>query len=242
MKHNHYDNNEFFNQYSKMARSRYGLEAAGEWPQVKQLLPQLEGKDILDLGCGYGWHCKYFSNLKARSILGIDLSEKMINKAKKINMEENIEYRVSSIEDLETTDSYDLVFSSLTLHYIEDYPGLLTKVKSLLNPKGTFLFSVEHPVFTAQGSQEWVMGPNNIPSHWPVDSYYDESWRQSNFLDTKVEKFHRTLTSYINPLIKLGFTLEAVTEVIPPQEWVELDPRNADELRRPMMLIIKARL
>ncbi len=39
MKHNHYDNERFFNQYANMARSQFGLDAAGEWPQVLELLP-----------------------------------------------------------------------------------------------------------------------------------------------------------------------------------------------------------
>ena len=47
------------------------------------------------------------------------------------------------------------------------------------------------------------------------------------------------MSSYVNPLIEEGFTLEALTEVIPPSDWVSLDPRNANELRRSMMLIIK---
>ena len=109
----------------------------------------------------------------------------------------------------------------------------------MLKSQGSFLFVVEHPIFTAQGQQEWIMGDDGVPLHWLVDRYYDESWRESNFLDTKIKKFHRSMSSYVNPLIEEGFTLEALTEVIPPSDWVSFDPRNADELRRSMMLIIK---
>ena len=54
MKPNQYDNEEFFQEYAKMSRSRQGLDGAGEWYRFKQLLPSLEDKEILDLGCGYG--------------------------------------------------------------------------------------------------------------------------------------------------------------------------------------------
>lgn len=64
---------------------------------------------------------------------------------------------------------------------------------------GYFFFSVEHPIFTPQGPQQWVMGDDGDPLQWPVDSYYDESWRQSTFLDQSVKKFHPTMTSYIQP-------------------------------------------
>lgn len=67
-----YDNEHFFNEYAKMARSQQGLAGAGEWHQLKPLFPPLEGKRVLDLRCGYGWHCKFASELGASQLLGID--------------------------------------------------------------------------------------------------------------------------------------------------------------------------
>ena len=57
MKENAYDNDSFFEKYSRMTRSEKGLEGAGEWPALKRLLPDFRGKRVLDMGCGYGWHC-----------------------------------------------------------------------------------------------------------------------------------------------------------------------------------------
>ena len=56
---NTYDDEAFFSQYAAMSRSREGLSAAGEWHQLKPMFPALRGKSVLDLGCGYGWHCKF---------------------------------------------------------------------------------------------------------------------------------------------------------------------------------------
>ena len=163
----------------------------------------------------------------------------MIQEARVKNNHADIEYHVGAIEELQVDYQFDFIFSSLTLHYVEHYRDLVKKVYSMLKSQGSFLFVVEHPIFTAQGQQEWIMGDDGVPLHWPVDRYYDESWRESNFLDTKIKKFHRSMSSYVNPIIEEGFTLEPLTEVIPPSDWVSLDPRNADELRRSMMLIIK---
>ena len=71
---NEYDNEVFFTQYAAMSRSRDGLSAAGEWHQLKPLFPSLAGKSVLDLGCGYGWHCKFSEEQGAARGLGIDLS------------------------------------------------------------------------------------------------------------------------------------------------------------------------
>ena len=72
MKENKYDDDVFFNKYKEMNRSVQGLEGAGEWSQLKQLLPDFEGKRVLDLGCGYGWHCIYAAQQKAASVHGVD--------------------------------------------------------------------------------------------------------------------------------------------------------------------------
>ena len=67
MKENKYDDSVFFEQYSHMPRSEQGLSAAGEWPALKALLPELAGKRVLDLGCGFGWHCRYAAECLGRT-------------------------------------------------------------------------------------------------------------------------------------------------------------------------------
>lgn len=73
-----YDDPAFFAQYAQMPRSKEGLSAAGEWHQLRALFPPLAGKSVLDLGCGYGWHCRYAAGQGAARVLGIDASERMI--------------------------------------------------------------------------------------------------------------------------------------------------------------------
>ena len=82
MKENPYDNELFFKKYSEMLRSREGLDGAGAWSELKKLLPDFRGKRVLDLGCGYGWHCKYASENGARAVLGVDISGKCSKRQK----------------------------------------------------------------------------------------------------------------------------------------------------------------
>ena len=101
MAYNEYDDPHFFEEYAKMGRSQGGLPAAGEWHQLQPLFPPLEGKAVLDLGCGYGWHCKYAAEQGAAEVLGIDLSHRMIAEAEQRNTDSRITYRVCGIEEYE---------------------------------------------------------------------------------------------------------------------------------------------
>lgn len=239
---NEYEKKEFFDQYAQMPRSKGGLPAAGEWHQLRPLFPPLEGKSVLDLGCGYGWHCKFAEEQGGARILGIDLSERMIAEAKRRNSGAKITYRVCGIEEYEYPEGiWDLVVSNLALHYIEDLEQVFQKVHRTLKPEGIFLFNIEHPVFTAGQGQDWIYENNGRPQYWPVDDYFMPGERRTNFLGCDVIKQHHTLTQIMMGLINSGFGLEAVEEAKPPEEMMDI-PGMRDELRRPMMLLVKARV
>lgn len=237
-----YDNEKFFSEYSKMTRSIGGLAAAGEWHQLQPLLPAFAGKTVLDLGCGYGWHCKYAAENGASKVLGIDLSHKMIEEAIKRNPDPKILYKICGIEEYEYPENaWDCVISSLALHYIEDLESVFRCVHHTLKPGGTFIFNIEHPVFTAGVGQDWIYDSEGRPLYWPVDRYFSPGQRETNFLGCTVMKQHHTLTQILMGLLRQGFRLDAVIEAEPPQEMMNL-PGMADELRRPMMLLVKASL
>ena len=183
MKENPYDNPIFFQKYSQMLRSTQGLEGAGEWRELQKLLPDFSGKRVLDLGCGYGWHCGYAAGHGAAYVLGTDLSERMLETARIKNSAPAIQYRRSAMEDLAFPEgSFDVVLSSLALHYVRDYEPLVENIFRWLTPGGAFVFSAEHPVFTAYGSQDWYYGPGGEILHFPVDNYYYEGERDAVFL------------------------------------------------------------
>jgi len=170
---NEYDNEIFFEAYAKMPRSRDGLSSAGEWHQLEPLFPALTGKTLLDLGCGYGWHCKYAVEQGAAHVLGLDLSWKMIEEAEKRNRANRIQYRVCGIEEYEYPENtWDCVVSNLALHYIENIEAIFQKVHGTLKPGGIFIFNIEHPVFTAGVGQDWIYTEAGKPRYWPIDNYF----------------------------------------------------------------------
>ncbi len=237
---NVYDRREFFEKYSRMERSVKGLQGAGEWHELKKLLPDFKGRRVLDLGCGFGWHCRYAAEKGAAYVLGIDPSENMLARAREMTEDPRVEYRRQSMEEYEYPENaFDAVISSLALHYVESFEDICRKVSRCLKPGGIFVFSAEHPVFTAFGSQDWYYDENGGILHWPVDRYFEEGKREAVFLGEVMTKYHRTLTAYIRGLLENGFALTGFTEPMPPEGMMGL-PGMKDELRRPMMLLISA--
>lgn len=240
MKQNKYDELSFFTQYSQLARSSEGLRAAGEWHVFREMLPPLREKKVLDLGCGYGWHCRYAREQQASSVIGIDLSEKMLARARTATDDPAIEYRRLAIEDIDyPSGHFDVVLSSLAIHYIERFDLLSQRVYHCLAPGGSFVFSVEHPVYTALSSQDWHYGAQGERLHWPIDDYQHEGIRHTSFLDHEVVKYHRTFSTYMNELIAAGFQITKVAEPTPPEEMLDI-PGMQDEFRRPLFLLIAA--
>lgn len=240
MKENKYDSEVFFEKYSQMMRSQKGLQGAGEWSELQKILPDFRGKRVLDLGCGYGWHCKYAADHQAKSVLGTDISQKMLQRAGAINAAPQIEYRCVAMEDLSfPSQTFDVVLSSLAFHYVEAFEPLVREISRWLTPGGSLVFSVEHPVFTAYGTQDWYYDERGKILHFPVDNYYYEGRRDAVFLGESVIKYHRTLTTYLNTLLEHGFVLQHVIEPQPPEEMMALDGMR-DEMRRPMMLLVSA--
>lgn len=241
MKENKYDEEMFFEKYSQMERSQKGLQGAGEWSELKKILPDFRGRRVLDLGCGYGWHCKYAADNGALSVLGTDISRKMLEVAERKNSDSRIEYRCIAMEDLDfPAGAFDVVLSSLAFHYVRDFEPLIKNIAVWLRSGGELAFSVEHPVFTAYGTQDWYYDRNGEILHFPVDNYYYEGKREAVFLGEKVTKYHRTLTTYLETLLKNGFMLQHVIEPQPPEEMMDLAGMK-DEMRRPMMLLVSAK-
>lgn len=240
MPENLYDNPEFFDHYSQLQRSVEGLSGANEWPALQRMLPSLEGARVLDLGCGFGRFCRYARSAGASSILGIDISENMLARANAENDDPAIEYRLGSIDREEfEPSSFDLVFSSLALHYLPEIAPLFANVSYALTSGGRFVFSVEHPIYTAPNNPRWLPdGPNH--QVWPLNRYLDESSRVTDWLAPGVIKHHRTVATYVNTLIDQGMRLLRIEDWGPTHAQIAKHPEFQIERERPFFLLVSA--
>ena len=241
MSQNIYDDEEFFAGYSRLRRSVEGLDGAPEWPALRALLPDLRGCKVLDLGCGFGWFCRWARQQGAAHVLGIDVSEKMLTRGRAATRDPAITYIRADLEHLELqAETFGVVYSSLALHYVENLSGLISQVHRSLVPGGSLVFSVEHPIFTAPSEPNWSL---DAAGHkiWPVDGYLNEGLRSTDWLAKGVIKQHRTLATYINMLIGIGFSISHIEEWGPTEEQIAGQPNWADERQRPPFLLVAAR-
>ncbi|MGR9212470.1 class I SAM-dependent methyltransferase [Rhizobium leguminosarum] len=238
MAQNIYDRPEFFAGYSGMRRSVHGLDGASEWPAVRALLPDLAGKRIVDLGCGFGWFSRFAVSQGAASVLALDISEKMIARARADTAETVITYEIADLEHLRLAQaSFDFAYSSLALHYIEDFAGLVATVHRALLPGSQFVFTIEHPIFMAPTNPAWAADAEGRRI-WPLDRYSVEGPRTTDWLAKGVVKQHRKLGTTLNTLIAAGFAIRHVEEWSPNEDELHDNPDWAEELDRPMFLLI----
>ena len=201
-----------------------------EWPCTKRMLPSLQQKKILDLGCGTGRFDFLFEKENPFSITGIDISENMLNiaKEKAADRGSKVEFIKGDISNFNTyfDGKFDFIFSSSTFHYISDLEGLFNNIYKALNEKGICIVSMMHPVYTAQYP---VDRNGEFPSddEWTV-RYLDKSkrayiqpWIEYNdsIKDYLSTSYHYTFADYFNAIIGAGLKIERVEEPYPPEKW-----------------------
>lgn len=266
---NIYDNPTFFSAYGTLPRSQLGLAGAPGWPDLRSMVlrnsltQSLQGQRVLDLGCGYGWFARWARDSGAAYVKGVDISAKMISRAREAEMNlsptREIQYEVADIESItfgnssssgqKEKEAYDLVYSSLTLHYIEDLSRLYREIHAALETGDKFVFSVEHPICSApvnpgpdwKSIQEEGEGGGQEHKIWPLNRYSDEGWRVTSWLGVDgVRKYHRTVETYVQLLLQNGFALTGFRDWVPSLEDVAQHPEWKDERRRPYFLLISA--
>ncbi len=240
---NIYDDPGFFAGYSTLERFGAGWERAAEHADLLALLPEANGRRVLDLGCGAGQLARYLATAGAAEVVGVDVSERMLALARAEWAHPRVTYRQGAVEKVEFPPArFDLVVSSLVLHYVDDYPGLVLRIAGWLAPGGVLVYSTEHPIFTARlPGDGWVLDDLGRRARWGLDRYADEGAREETWFVPGVRKVHRTLATLINGILDAGLVVERVVEPIPSEEWLNDHPLARDERRRPMFLLVRAR-
>ncbi len=214
-KQNVYDDSVFFENFLRSRNNPVNFNDCVETPILFKMLPELNGKSVLDIGCGMGQHAKRYSDMGAASVMGIDISEKMLAYAKEHNGADNIVYRRMAMEDIETIGrSFDLVTSSLVFDYVEDFAGLMRKIHNLMKEDAKFVFSMSHPIVTAWDGvyDRYTRTETGERLYANLRNYCVEGKRKVDWVVNGYECYHRTVSSLINAQIGAGFVIEECRE------------------------------
>ena len=242
-KQNIYDNEIFYEGYRKLRDNKDNANNLFEIPALLSLLPDIKGKSVLDLGCGFGEHCKLFVEKGALAVVGVDISQKMLEVAKSENSDEKITYLNMAMEDIDQLDmEFDLVISSLAFHYVEDFSGVVDKIYKMLSKGGYLIFSQENPLCSCHsGGNRWTRDENGRKLYLNLADYGVEGERESVWFVDNVKKYHRTFSTIVNTLTAAGFCIEKMIEPLPTPEILAEHPDQYDLYHKPDFLLVKSK-
>lgn len=241
---NLYDDAAFFDGYARLARFGDGWSGAFEHAAFMSLLPAPAGSRVLDLGCGAGQLAAHLAAGGARLAVGVDLSRRMLALARQRAAGVPVRFVRAAIETVAFAPaSFDLVVSSLAVHYVADWEGLCARIAAWLAPGGAFVYSTEHPVYLSRATPEgWLPAASGIPGAWALSRYGEEGERTERWIVDGVRKYHRMVSTQLNGLIAAGFVIERVLEPMPDAAMLARRPEWAVESNRPFALLVRARL
>lgn len=222
-----------------------------EWKCIKNMLPDIKEKDVLDLGCGTGIFTFLLEQYNPQKIVGIDLSDEMLHIAMKKSdvcqsKAEFILGDVTTAFDYVQTE-FDFIFSSTTTHYIENLEEFFRNISKCLKSDGTCIISVINPIYSA-------MYPLKHGDTFPTDDewtirYLDRSQRayiqpwieyNDDFENELSVSYHYTFCDYINAIVKAGLSIKRMEEPLPPEEWKEnATSRYNGFMETPIYMIIE---
>lgn len=204
-----------------------------ERPNMINLIDDVKNKHVLDAACGSGYYLEYLIN-KGAIVTGIDISEEMINIAKETT-NNKIRLFIHDLNDNLTflnNEEFDLIISSLTLHYLKDWNNILKEFHRILKTNGELLISTHHPFMDF--------------TRFKCSNYFElklinDSWSTSND-KINVQFYRRSLSEIINTLIKYRFIIDKIVEPQPIEKLKDYSLKDYNYLmNNPHFLIIKVK-
>jgi SAM-dependent methyltransferase len=189
------------------------------------------GLRIIDLGCGEGRFCRMLAE-RGAAVTGVDFVPAFIEYASAHNVGDET-YLVGDIQDLNQVpdESFDLAVSYVSLVDVPDLTRAVGEAYRIVRSGGRFIVCNLQPMSTAGNC--WIKDESGRKLHFRLDNYFDESARAMG----SITDYHRTLSTYINTFLEIGFRLEGIREPKPSPNQLERYPEIDDLLRVPHFII-----
>jgi SAM-dependent methyltransferase len=219
-----------------------------EKPAMYNKIPDLDGKSVLCVGCGSGEECDHLKSLGAAEVVGIDLSEGLLEIAKESYP--GIEFHLMDMESIGLPESsFDFAYSSLVMHYIDNWQATLKGLYRVLKPGCRFLLSTHHPTFNGMeivkekngwsrylGRTKKTNGEIKIYGDYFKECLIDDRW----FGDFDVSYYHRSMEAVMKDICRSGFQIIDFLEPKPVEAVRDIDPAFYEiHQRLPLFMIFE---
>lgn len=210
-----------------------------ERPALESVMPSLSGTHVVDLGAGSGDWAHRVLQWGADRVTAVEPSPVM----QQFSVPHPRIHWLAALMEQVSFDpgSVDCVVSIRAFHYVESSDLVFAHIYQWLRSGGSLVFSVEHPLKSANRSGTWIRNDTGQPSAWPIDAYLDQGPRPEKREGVTLTRWHRPVSFYVQKLIDIGFGVRAVLEPDVTDEGRHQRPEVAEELRRlPAVLIVRA--
>jgi len=203
-----------------------------EKPAMYSLLPNLKGKTVLSIGCGSGEDSHHLKQEGALKSIGIDLSKNLIKIASETY--QDCEFKVMDMENLDFPDSsFDFAYSSLAIHYVEDWVRVFREVFRILKPNSFFIFSCHHPL--AYGVDKSQTDTHHISKieiskdkitkeKTVIGSYLTKTKNVDALGKDTVNTWNMSINDISEASSEAGFLIERIMEPKPLESMKEINP------------------
>lgn len=178
------------------------------YPAVNNIIGDVQGKKIIDLGCGTGTYSRILKDFGA-DVVGVDFSEKMVEFAKMHN--KGIDYYTSSISDLSlfSDESFDLGIMIMVLHSIEDITKSLKEAWRILKSNGKLIIVIPHPAKISQFNS--LQKDSTTKYLTPQKGLF--VWKQfGDFCESPTDFYLRSISYYFKNIVGSGFEINDIIE------------------------------
>lgn len=198
-----------------------------EFPAMTDLIPDVDGKRVLDAGCGAGLYTEWLLD-RGAEVVGVDASENMLAEARG-RVDACVEFHQADLADglrFAEDDEFDGIVSALVLGYIEDWTPVFEAFARALDDGGFVVCSVKHPFdefFDGDGEDYFAV--ERVTKDWDVEIPY----------------YRRSLSAMLDPILDAGLRIDRVVEPQPTEGFEEAWPERYErESKRPVFIAVRA--
>lgn len=207
-----------------------------ERPNTLARLPELKGKNVLDLGCSTGFYTEYALENGA-TVTAVDASQKLIDRlATRVKSPKVMRHckDIGQPMPFLKTNTFDVIICSLVLDYIKNWQPVMAELYRVLKNGGRVVISTGHPF-----AQYLYMQRIGQPTSYFSFRMFEDVWGRRGPQPFKTHYYIRPLHEVLRPVIQSKFKIVSIDEPVPDEKCKKISPETYERLlERPGFLFI----